>query len=113
MPYPEMEATEFKLTLIAEHAKRNKNMKFTSVAHLLNVEFLVDCFRKLNRNKASGIDNVTWYVYNSKLLENIELLVKRLKSKSYKPIPAKRVYLICSSCKLPTVTEGFVFLNTL
>ena len=88
-----METTEFKLTLIAEHAKRDRNMKFTSIAHLLNAEFLIECFRKLNRNKASGIDGVSWYDYDAKLGENIDYLLKRLKAKSYKPIPAKRVYI--------------------
>ena len=93
MPYTEMETTEFKLTLIAEHAKRNRTMKFMSIAHLLNADFLLSCFKSLNRNKATGIDNVTWYEYNANLYENIERLVERLKSKSYTPIPAKRVYI--------------------
>ncbi len=35
-----METTELKLSLIAEHAKRNDAMQFTSLAHLLNAAFL-------------------------------------------------------------------------
>jgi len=36
MSYAEMKTTEFKLTLIAEHAKRDKSMKFTSLAHIFS-----------------------------------------------------------------------------
>ncbi len=93
MPYTEMETTEFKLSLISEHAKRNKHLQFTSLAHLLNAEFLKKCFRSLNRNKATGQDNVSWYDYEEKVEENIEALVERLKRKSFSPTPARRVYI--------------------
>jgi len=93
MSYAEMKTTEFKLTLIAEHAKRDKNMKFMSLAHLLNAEFLKNGFNRLNRNKAIGIDKVSWHDYNEDLDGNIELLIEKLKKKSFKPIPARRVYI--------------------
>jgi len=93
MPYTEMGKTEFKLSLIAEHAKRNRDMQFTSLAHLLNVEFLRGCFKSLNRNKALGHDNVSWYEYAENIEENLLSLVSRLKRKSYRPIPARRVYI--------------------
>lgn len=93
MPYPEMDTTEFKLSLIAEHAKRNKTTQFTSLAHLLNVAFLRRCFMSLNRNKAVGHDNQSWHDYAANLDKNLESLVARLKSKSYRPIPARRVYI--------------------
>lgn len=88
-----MENTEFKLSLISEHAKRNKHMQFTSLAHLMNAEFLKKCFHSLNRNKAMGQDNVSWYDYDENLGENIEALVERLKRQSFSPIPARRVYI--------------------
>jgi RNA-directed DNA polymerase len=93
MPYTEMDKTEFKLSLIAKHAKRSKGMQFTSLAHLLNVEFLRRCFNSLNRNKALGQDNISWYDYAEDLEGNLSSLVERLKSKMFRPIPAKRVYI--------------------
>jgi RNA-directed DNA polymerase len=93
MPYTEMGTTQLKLSLIAGHATRDKNMQFTSLAHLLDKEFLVQCFYSLNRNKAKGIDNVGWYEYKTGLTENIDNLVARLKEKKYKPLPARRVYI--------------------
>ncbi|RLD57352.1 MAG: hypothetical protein DRJ01_13955 [Bacteroidetes bacterium] len=37
--------------------------------------------------------NVTWADYNEELEENLDKLITRLKRKSFKPIPAKRVYI--------------------
>ena len=51
------------------------------------------CCRKLGRDRACGIDNVTWEEYGGKLEKNLEDLVRRLKSKKYKPKPSKRVYI--------------------
>jgi RNA-directed DNA polymerase len=93
MPYAEMGKTELKLTLIAQHAKREPEMQFISLAHLLNKDFLRQNFNSLNRNKAKGLDNVSWYEYNEDLDENLNRLVSRLKTKKYKPIPARRVYI--------------------
>jgi len=68
-------------------------MQFSSLAHLLDVAFLDICFHSLNRNKAKGQDNLSWYDYNENLAENLAQLVSRLKDKSYRPIPARRVYI--------------------
>ena len=93
MPHTEVGTTQLKLSLIAGHATRDKNMQFTSLAHLLDSEYLVQCFYSLNRNKAKGIDNVGWYDYEKCLTENIENLVARLQKNKYKPLPARRVYI--------------------
>jgi retron-type reverse transcriptase len=93
MPYTEVDRTEFKLNLIAKHAIDNPKMQFTSLAHLLNEEYLMQCFLSLNRNKAKGIDNVGWSDYYVNVAENISDLVLRLKSDDFKPLPARRVYI--------------------
>ena len=93
MQYTDIGETWQKLSLIAGHARRDRNFQFTSLAHLLNVEYLRDCYSSLNRNKAVGIDNVSWEEYGRNLEENLELLVSRLKRKKYNPRPAKRVYI--------------------
>ncbi len=88
-----MNSTRIKLSLISERAKIEPNTKFTSLAHLLSKSFLEDCFNNLNRNKAKGIDNVSWKDYNKNLNGNLEKLVDSMKRKKYKPLPAKRVYI--------------------
>jgi len=93
MPYAEMGKTWQKLSFIVEHARRDSEMQFTSLAHLLNAEFLRGCYNSLNKHKAVGIDNVSWEEYGKDLEENLEHLVSRLKQKKYKPLPARRVYI--------------------
>ncbi len=93
MPYTDIGETWQKLSLITGHARRDPDFQFTSLAHLLNVEYLRDCYKSLNRNKAVGIDNVRWEEYGRNLDENLVLLVSKLKRKKYKPIAARRVYI--------------------
>jgi len=93
MPYTDIGETWQKLSLISGHARRDRDFQFTSLAHLLNVDYLRDCYKSLNRNKAVGIDKVSWEEYGTKLDENLELLVSRLKRKKYKPMAARRVYI--------------------
>jgi len=91
MQSPEIGKTWRKLALISGHARRDPDFQFTSLAHLLDAEYLRGCYQSLNRNKAVGVDNVSWEEYGKDLDENLELLVSRLKRKKYKPIPARRV----------------------
>ncbi|KHE91471.1 MAG: group II intron reverse transcriptase/maturase [Candidatus Scalindua rubra] len=93
MAYTEMNNTWDKLSLISEHARREPQLQFTSLAHLLNRDFLKDCYKSLNRNKAVGIDGVCWKEYGEKLDDNVEGLITRMKRKNYKPMPARRVYI--------------------
>jgi group II intron reverse transcriptase/maturase len=68
-------------------------MVTTSLAHLLNEEFLKECFRELKKGKSPGIDGVTIGKYAKNLDKNISDLVVRLKAKQYKPQPVLRVYI--------------------
>jgi len=94
MPNTEAELpTLLKLSLISERARREPNCQFTSLAHLLNERFLEHCYHRLGRDRACGMDGVTWQEYGEHLEENLRDLVARLKAKRYKPQPARRVYI--------------------
>ena len=94
MPYVEMEKiTPAKLALISERARKEPRYQFTCLAHLLNTGFLKECYCSLGRDRASGIDGVSWTEYGKQLDENLNNLVTRMKVKRYKPQPAKRVYI--------------------
>ena len=82
---------ETKLARIAQLSKENSDMVFTSVGHLINKEMLTDCHEKMDDDKAVGIDGITKEEYARNLDENLDKLVERLKQKSYKPKPARRV----------------------
>ena len=84
---------ETKISKIAIRAKNNPKEVFTSIYHLLNKELLYECHRELNGNKATGIDKTTKEMYNKNLEANLKELERKLRNKSYKPTPAKRVYI--------------------
>lgn len=81
------------LERIAGRAQRESWCRFTTLAHLLDEEFLKRCYSRLERNRAGGIDGVSWQEYGKQLDGNIKGLVERMKAKRYKPQAAKRVYI--------------------
>ena len=74
----ELNKTLGKLSSISARASRDKTFKFISLAHLLNVSFLKDCYNHLARNKAVGIDRVSWQEYKRDLDNNLISLVEKL-----------------------------------
>lgn len=93
-PYTEMERkTQTILALITERARKEPKCQYTSLAHLLNEGFLAECYRRLERDGAGGIDGVSWKAYGENLEENLKDLVGRMKAKKYKPQPSRRTYI--------------------
>ena len=89
-----------KLERIAEISAVTRRPIFTSLYHLINEDLLKACHRELDGKKAVGIDKVTKEEYGKQLDSNIADLVKRLKNKSYKPLPTRRVYIPKANGKL-------------
>ncbi len=81
------------LQAIAMKAKINKQHRFRDLYRCLNVEFIRSCWIFLNKDAASGVDGVTWHVYEENLDANVEALVKRLKSKRYRAKLVRRQYI--------------------
>ena len=79
------------LERISQLWKENPDIKFTSLAHLINMDMLRDCYEKMDADKAVGIDGVTKSDYGKNLDVNLRELVGKLKAKTYKPRPARRV----------------------
>lgn len=91
---------ETKLIRIAELAKEQPDMKFTSLVHLLNKENLKQCHHELPAGKATGIKRITKEAYGENLDENIGRLVEKMKMNSYKPIPVRRTYIAKAGSKM-------------
>ena len=68
--------------------------------HLLSKENLKECFYRLQRSSAAGVDETSWHEYESNLEENLESLVARMKQWSYRPQPVKRTYIPKGNGKL-------------
>lgn len=84
---------ETKLIRIAEVAKAQPKVRFTSLAHLINENALKQCHHEMSRRKASGIDNVTKEEYELNLDANVKDLINRMKRQAYKPQPVRRVHI--------------------
>ena len=82
---------ETKLARISQLSKENPDMVFTSIGHLINKDLLKECHAKMDGNKAAGIDGVTKEEYGKNLEENLDNLAGKLRKKSYRPKPARRV----------------------
>ena len=78
---------------IAAKARADKKLKFNSLIHHLNEELLCRLAFELKADKATGIDHVSVPEYFGNLKENVEGLVVRMKAKSYRPKPVRRVYI--------------------
>ena len=93
--YPEMEnITATKLSLITKRSIEKPQERFTSLAHLLNEEYLMDCYRELKRNKAAGIDGRHKEDYTEETIKQaVADTVERMKARKYRPKPVKRVYI--------------------
>lgn len=82
-----------KLQQIAEQAASNPQMVFTTLAHLMDVEFLHEAYARTRKTKSSGVDKVTAKEYVENLEENLIDLYQRMRSGRYTAPPVKRVWI--------------------
>ncbi|MCX6994426.1 MAG: reverse transcriptase domain-containing protein [Chlamydiae bacterium] len=67
--------------------------EFECLMHLFNHESLTDCFHRLDKNKAVGIDGMDKATYAVNLVENIDDLVNSMKEMAYRPGPVREVLI--------------------
>lgn len=87
------ENTMSRLLIVRKVARKDKKQQFTNLFHHINEALLRNSFLKLKRKSAPGCDGVTWQQYVTTLDENIHSLHQRLNKGSYKPKPARRVFI--------------------
>lgn len=85
--------TETKLKRIAWLSGQDKDKEFQCLMHLYNVEYFKECYHKLDRKKAVGIDGVTKDQYGENLHWNLMDLWERMKRMAYIPKPVKQVHI--------------------
>jgi len=76
---------------IAEYAE--KGIRVQNLMAFLNKDGLIQKHRNQSVKKASGVDGVSKLTYGANLNDNIDSLLARMKSFSYKPLPVRRVYI--------------------
>ncbi len=78
---------------IAIKARAEKQHRFRDLYRHLNAEFLLACWHDLNKDAASGVDEVTAAEYAQELHAHIQDLAERLKTKRYRAKLVRRVYI--------------------
>jgi len=78
---------------IAEMAKRSPQMGFTSLAYLMDIDWLQTAFHRTRKDGAPGVDGQTWTEYAKNLEANLQSLLDRAKSGTYRAPPVRRVHI--------------------
>jgi RNA-directed DNA polymerase len=86
-------STETKLKRIAWLSSKDPSKVFGSLIHHFNEESLRVCFTELQAKKARGADGVDKIQYGKNLDANLENLVRRMKTMSYRMGPVRQVQI--------------------
>ena len=78
---------------IAEVSKQSPTMVWTTLAHHIDIDWLREAFQRTRRDGAPGVDGRSASDYEANLEENLQSLLDRAKSGSYRAPPVWRVYI--------------------
>lgn len=82
-----------RINWINSAACKDENIVFNNLMHHFNEFNLKQAFRKLDRQKASGIDQVTKDMYARDLDQNIEDLYNTIRGGGWRPKPSRQVLI--------------------
>src|SRR5260370_6227525 len=86
----ELDSVFTKQQRIAELAKQSPGMGFTSLAHYIDLRWLQAAYLRTRKDGAVGVDGQTAADWEVNLLGNLESLLERAKSGTYRAPPARR-----------------------
>lgn len=90
---PNLESVSTRLQRIACLAQEDRNRSLVSLAHPIDIDFLREAYRRTRKDGAPGVDAQTAADYAETLEENLQSLLDRFKSGSYKAPPVRRVHI--------------------
>ncbi len=82
-----------RLQRIATLARQAPDMAFTTLAHHIDLEWLREAYRRTRKDGAAGVDGQTAEQYAQALESNLQSLLDRAKSGSYRAPPVRRVHI--------------------
>ena len=82
-----------KLQRIAELARQRPNEALTTLAHRIDVEWLKEAYRRTRKDGAAGVDGQTAEQYAVNLEANLQSLLTRVKTASYRAPAVRRVHI--------------------
>ena len=82
-----------KLQRIAKLAREAPGMAITTLAHHVDLDFLHEAHRRTRKSGAPGVDGQTAEEYAKDLKGNLQSLLERFKSGTYRAPPVRRVHI--------------------
>src|SRR2546427_6080124 len=79
-----------KLERIAKLARQAPGMAFTTLAQHIDIDWLKEAYRRTRKDGAVGVDGQTAKEYAANLEENLQSLLERAKSGTYRAPPVRR-----------------------
>lgn len=93
MRTPGLYSVSTKQQRIAELAKQAPQLSFTSISHHMDITWMAEAYHRTRKDGAVGIDGQTAGAYRERLGENLQSLLERAKSGSYKAPPVRRAHI--------------------
>jgi len=90
---PDSESVSTRQQRIAMLAKQSAQTAFISLNHYLDLDWLREAFRRTRKDGAPGVDGQTWAEYAENLEKNLQSLLDRAKSGTYRAPPVRRVHI--------------------
>jgi RNA-directed DNA polymerase len=82
-----------RLERIAKLAKQSPKMTFTTLAHHIDIDWLREAYRRTRKSGAPGVDGQRSEEYAADLEGNLQSLLARAKSGTYRAPPVRRVFI--------------------
>src|SRR5262252_9131563 len=74
-------------------ARTNRDRAFSSLHHVIDMEWMQEAYRQTRKDGAPGIDGVTAQAYEANLEVNLQDLLDRIRSGRYVAPPVRRAYI--------------------
>ena len=88
-----LQTVSTELLRIADTARRHPERVFTTLAHNIDVTWLQEAYRCTRKNGAPGTDGQTADEYAADLEDNLQSLLTRFKSGTYRAPAVRRVHI--------------------
>jgi group II intron reverse transcriptase/maturase len=82
-----------KLERVAKQAREAPDLAFRSLAHLIDIDWLREAYRRTRKDGARGVDGQSAQQYAEHLEDNLRSLLERAKSGTYHAPPVRRVHI--------------------
>lgn len=90
---PDSTTISRKLQRIAKLSREMPGVALNTLSHVIDLDWLVEAWRRTRKDAAPGVDGTTAREYEVDLQGNLQRLLERAKSGSYRAPPVRRVHI--------------------